>query len=312
MERKDTSSPPPPPLLQGNSDEEGAGATAEALECLLDGTIMQVFVLIPISWMMASYCSCADALLGFDQGECQPSGIDGGQHNKEGNNNRVETGVTASTTAKQGSSSGFDANLKFDPLRSSRTGRKKERSKQIDEAEKKKHDVAADSLEHLLKELSVEAGSMSEGSMRDTLAALAATGPGREAEYTDEEEEEEEDDPLSSALVDSIMRQLLSKDVLYEPMKEIGEQYPPWLSKNRDTLEPEEYGRYERQYAYIQKICAMYENEPDNYSGLMCLLQEMQQCGQPPQEIIDHVGPPGDSAAVSGAFGSQNQECPMM
>lgn len=311
MERKDTSSPPPPPLLQGNRNEEGAGATAEALECLLDGTIMQVFVLIRISWMMASYCSCADALLGFDQGECQPSGIDGGQHNKEGNN-RVETGVTASTTAKQGSSSGFDANLKFDPLRSSRTGRKKERSKQIDEAEKKKHDVAADGLEHLLKELSVEAGSMSEGSMRDTLAALAATGPGREAEYTDEEEEEEEDDPLSSALVDSIMRQLLSKDVLYEPMKEIGEQYPPWLSKNRDTLEPEEYGRYERQYAYIQKICDMYENEPNNYSGLMCLLQEMQQCGQPPQEIIDHVGPPGDSAALSGAFGSQNQECPMM
>lgn len=262
---------------------------------------------------MASYCSCADALLGFDQDECQPAGIDGGPNNKEGNNRdrgRVETGLTASTTAKQGSSSGLVSNLKFDPLRSSRTGRKKQRLKEIEEAEKK-HGLAADSLEHLLKELSVEAGNMPEGSsMSDTLAALAATGPGTEAEYTDEEEEE--DDPLSSALVDSIMRQLLSKDVLYEPMKEIGEQYPPWLSKNRDTLEPQEYSRYERQYVYIQKICGMYENEPDNYNGLMCLLQEMQQCGQPPQEIIDHVGPPGDSAALSGAFGSQNQDCPMM
>lgn len=266
--------------------------------------------------ILASSCSCTDALLGFDQSECRPSGIDAEDDDNMEKDNRTETGSTASTTTRQGGSVGrtvgLGSNLKFDPLRGSKGGRKTQTPKDMEEDEKK----AADGLEHLLQELSMEAGSLPDGTMRDTLAALAATGPGREAVCTDDddddENDDEEDDPLSSALVESIMRQLLSKDVLYEPMKEIGEQYPPWLSKNKDALEPDEYGRYEKQYVYVQKICGLYENDPDNYSGLMCLLQEMQQCGQPPQEIIDQVGPPGDFAAVSGAFGSQPQECPMM
>ena len=34
-------------------------------------------------------------------------------------------------------------------------------------------------------------------------------------------------------LADSLMRQLLSKDVLYQPMKDIGDRYPEWLAAHR-------------------------------------------------------------------------------
>lgn len=40
-----------------------------------------------------------------------------------------------------------------------------------------------------------------------------------------------------ASLADSIMQQLLSKDVLYQPMKDIGAKYPAWLASRRcDTF----------------------------------------------------------------------------
>lgn len=34
-------------------------------------------------------------------------------------------------------------------------------------------------------------------------------------------------------LADGLMHQLLSKDVLYQPMRDIGERYPAWLAAHR-------------------------------------------------------------------------------
>ncbi len=38
-----------------------------------------------------------------------------------------------------------------------------------------------------------------------------------------------------SGLVDGIMHQLLAKDVLYQPIQEIGARYPQWLTDHRYT-----------------------------------------------------------------------------
>ncbi len=38
-----------------------------------------------------------------------------------------------------------------------------------------------------------------------------------------------------SGLVDGIMHQLLAKDVLYQPIQEIGARYPQWLADHRCT-----------------------------------------------------------------------------
>ena len=61
----------------------------------------------------------------------------------------------------------------------------------------------------------------------------------------------------NSLLVDTIMRQLLAKDVLYEPMKEIGERYHVYLAEARTggVVSSEEIRRYEAQAMYIAKIC---------------------------------------------------------
>ncbi|KAG3116922.1 hypothetical protein PI124_g6610 [Phytophthora idaei] len=92
-------------------------------------------------------------------------------------------------------------------------------------------------------------------------------------------------------LVDGMMQQLLSKDVMYDPMKQICERYPEWLAEKELLLSKEDYERYGKQYQYFQQIVAVYESEPDNYARLSELMQEMQETGQPPSEIVKDLAP---------------------
>ncbi|KAE8906291.1 hypothetical protein PF005_g19963 [Phytophthora fragariae] len=92
-------------------------------------------------------------------------------------------------------------------------------------------------------------------------------------------------------MVDGMMQQLLSKDVMYDPMKQICERYPEWLAEKESLLSKEDYERYGKQYQYFQQIVAVYEAEPDNFTRLSELMQEMQETGQPPSEIVKDLAP---------------------
>jgi peroxin-19 len=78
------------------------------------------------------------------------------------------------------------------------------------------------------------------------------------------------------SVMNSMMKQLLSKEIMYEPMKEITEKYPEWLADNERKLSKEEYKKYGMQYQYMQKIVAVFETEPDNFERITMLLMEMQ------------------------------------
>lgn len=99
------------------------------------------------------------------------------------------------------------------------------------------------------------------------------------------------DTPEMQSLMDAIMKQLLSKEVLYDPLREIGGRYPQWIEENKDRLGAEDLERYTRQLASIERICAQYDEAPDDFPALMGLLQEMQECGQPPDEIVQELAP---------------------
>jgi len=122
-----------------------------------------------------------------------------------------------------------------------------------------------------------------------------------------------------AAVVDSVMRHLLSKEVLYGPMSEIRDRYPPWLERNGASRPAAELDRYVRQHAAIVALCAQYERDASDFPALMALLQEMQACGEPPPEIVEEMssaiaadvpglmgggGGVGGGAAAAGALGS--------
>ncbi|CAA2973144.1 peroxisome biogenesis 19-1-like [Olea europaea subsp. europaea] len=96
------------------------------------------------------------------------------------------------------------------------------------------------------------------------------------------------------SMVETMMQQLLSKEILHEPMKEIGERYPKWLEDNKPSLSNEEYARYFHQYELIKDLNQVYDSEPDNFNKIVELMQKMQECGQPPNDIVQELAPDFD------------------
>jgi len=90
-------------------------------------------------------------------------------------------------------------------------------------------------------------------------------------------------------MMDNMLQHLLSKDVLYEPMKEIAELYPPWLKKNGKKIPDDELTRFESQLAKTRAIVAAFEDETVEHAEIVRLLQEMQSFGNPPDEIMKEM-----------------------
>ncbi|TMS10309.1 Peroxisomal biogenesis factor 19 [Larimichthys crocea] len=100
-------------------------------------------------------------------------------------------------------------------------------------------------------------------------------------------------------IMQSIMQNLLSKEVLYPSLKEITTKYPEWLDANKPTLSPEDYQRYENQAKIMGDICNHFEREEQGigdkestFESIMDLMQKLQDLGQPPKELAGDA-PPG-------------------
>ncbi|KAG0277261.1 Peroxisome chaperone and import receptor [Linnemannia exigua] len=98
-------------------------------------------------------------------------------------------------------------------------------------------------------------------------------------------------------VLEGMMEQLMSKDILYEPMLDLQNKYPQWLKDNKDKISVEEYARYEKQYGYVKEIVEFFDR-PDfddksdtQAKSVIDLMQGMQDCGQPPADILDELAP---------------------
>ncbi|ESP02172.1 hypothetical protein LOTGIDRAFT_185973 [Lottia gigantea] len=97
-----------------------------------------------------------------------------------------------------------------------------------------------------------------------------------------------------------MMQMLLSKEVLYPSLKEIASKYPKWLEANKSVVEEVEYTRYDKQYELMNAICVEYEAEQETdsddvkrerFENLMGIMQQMQELGQPPKDIVGEMAP---------------------
>ncbi|KAG0038830.1 Peroxisome chaperone and import receptor [Podila clonocystis] len=98
-------------------------------------------------------------------------------------------------------------------------------------------------------------------------------------------------------VLEGMMEQLMSKDILYEPMLDLQQKYPQWLQDNKGKISESEFARYEKQYGYVNEIVAFFDKpEFDDKSDTQAksvieLMQNMQDCGQPPADILDELAP---------------------
>uniref|UniRef100_A0A1A8HNQ8 Peroxisomal biogenesis factor 19 n=1 Tax=Nothobranchius kuhntae TaxID=321403 RepID=A0A1A8HNQ8_NOTKU len=132
------------------------------------------------------------------------------------------------------------------------------------------------------------------------------------------------DDGNILPIMQSIMQNLLSKEVLYPSLKEISTKYPEWLEANKPSLNAQDYDRYEQQAQIMGQICKQFEKEEgvtENkeriFESIMDLMQKLQELGQPPKELAGDA-PPGfnfdmESLNLAGVPGAgASEQCSIM
>lgn len=92
------------------------------------------------------------------------------------------------------------------------------------------------------------------------------------------------------------MNELISKELLHEPMKDLAKQYPQWLQENKHKIEEAEYERFSAQYKIVLKIITIFEKsdselKPDESKIVTELMQEMQSHGNPPESLMKVMNP---------------------
>mmetsp|Transcript_20451 Transcript_20451/g.42030 ORF Transcript_20451/g.42030 Transcript_20451/m.42030 type:complete len:366 (-) Transcript_20451:52-1149(-) len=126
--------------------------------------------------------------------------------------------------------------------------------------------------------------------------------------------------------MDGMMEELLSKELMYEPMKQVTEKFPSWLEAQKGKLSPEEWDKRNKQFACFQKLVAAYEGTESEQQTMKILelMQEVQEYGQPPAEIIQDIAPgleldeeglPKMNAMppfMGGGSGNPGEDCRMM
>jgi Pex19 protein family len=106
--------------------------------------------------------------------------------------------------------------------------------------------------------------------------------------------------PEFEKIVENVVGELLSKDVLKGPMEQMRDAYAVWLPANADTVGETEAARFRKQEGIVKKICALYEREDCSPAAVMSLLQEMQDTGAPPTEVMKQLGDDGTDGSAGG------------
>ncbi|XP_054002311.1 peroxisomal biogenesis factor 19 [Hylaeus anthracinus] len=105
-----------------------------------------------------------------------------------------------------------------------------------------------------------------------------------------------EDGPgITLPFMQGMLQHLLSKEILYPLLKELIDKYPEWLEEKKTTISSSELERYNKQLQLMQQICSELEKEKDEdteeikrkrFEMIISLMQEVQGCGQLPEELV--------------------------
>ncbi|THV06899.1 Pex19-domain-containing protein [Dendrothele bispora CBS 962.96] len=107
-----------------------------------------------------------------------------------------------------------------------------------------------------------------------------------------------DDEAALAGFLENMMGQLMSKELLHEPLQELHDKFPEFLANPPQPLEPADRKRFESQYEYVKKILAIFDspdyNEKDEETSkkVADLMGEMQNFGSPPESIMGPL-PPG-------------------
>ncbi|KAJ3025162.1 UNVERIFIED_CONTAM: hypothetical protein HDU68_007410 [Siphonaria sp. JEL0065] len=93
----------------------------------------------------------------------------------------------------------------------------------------------------------------------------------------------------------NVMGQLMNRDLLYEPMKDLAAKYPEYLQENKNSISPEDYQRFTSQHQIVVQIMKVYDDDSvtgdEEQKQVGDLMQKMQELGNPPDGIMQDLTP---------------------
>ena len=121
-----------------------------------------------------------------------------------------------------------------------------------------------------------------------------------------------------SKMLSSMMDDLMNKDVLYEPLKDMHSRFPGFFeSSEGKKLNEEERKRYKDQQAIMADILAVFDEKSYSDSDPACkkrvsdLVSQMQELGSPPQELLGDM--PHELSGLNGMLGGDaDDNCSVM
>ncbi|KAL9934271.1 hypothetical protein V8E36_006727 [Tilletia maclaganii] len=144
-------------------------------------------------------------------------------------------------------------------------------------------------------------GMPSEDELAKLFAALGNGGAGPDGEA----------EPELAKMLENMMGELLSKDILYEPLKELRDKYPDYFaSPAAANISAEDRSRYEAQHRFVSEVVSVFEDPKfDNgteaekqaaRAHVQELMDSMQECGQPPKEVVGDMPPELETLGLGG------------
>ncbi|KAA1105908.1 Peroxisome chaperone and import receptor [Puccinia graminis f. sp. tritici] len=128
------------------------------------------------------------------------------------------------------------------------------------------------------------------------------------------------DETQLQTILQSFMEELMSKEIMYEPLKDMNRLFPDWIEENRSKLSPEDMKRYETQAKIIEQVIERFEDpswDSEEKAGgdrflsrqkeVIELLTKMQDCGPPPKEILGDM-PPGKPPLSASSVRTKSNE----
>jgi len=92
-------------------------------------------------------------------------------------------------------------------------------------------------------------------------------------------------------MFENMMKSVMSKDIMYEPIKAITDEYPKFLA--RKGIPAADRSRFESQYSAYKALRVTFEQDPNNSEKIMQIMQDLERFGQPPEEISKLLGATG-------------------
>ncbi|KAL8674260.1 MAG: hypothetical protein Q9168_001327 [Polycauliona sp. 1 TL-2023] len=135
-------------------------------------------------------------------------------------------------------------------------------------------------------------------------------------------------EPEFSKMLMTMMEQLTNKDILYDPMKELNDKFPTWMSNHKSSTKADDLLRYEKQQRLIKEIVSKFEentysdNNAKDREYIVERMQEvgnhyplypdpqpnfgdqMQAAGSPPADLV------GDMSGAQTALQDMDSNCP--